>query len=381
MKPLDGKGALGTGVSPIHLEFIQNQAELSDGAGLEDVEAFHKAVFLNHHARDLEQFRQQSAVHENRLAHLERRLKDTHARLAHLDKLVPVQLDGKSDVRPTQPWTLWDRVMFVAALFGIVGLLAFGVLNVSFNLLESGFVTFLEHPVRAYFWAALLPAGALAVKIGWDLLACPKRRRVYMWTCLALGVAGVIAWVAAYASVYPTLSKTTEEQVASLSVFSEEDNVDTLSGLAPGAAKRIDMIIVSSQAIAEIFLSALLGIYMTILYLRHRPVRLAGNPLFTQIDEERRSLEEAVAKERAALANVRGKESGLTHQLAAFVSLAKSMFRKELASRRGESHQQRALLDQIAKQLRQQLSAVDNGSPAEPEIDDRPLNLPQPSRP
>jgi hypothetical protein len=41
--------------------------------------------------------------------------------------------------------------MFASALLGIIGLLVFGVLNVSVNLLESGLVTFLESPVRAYF--------------------------------------------------------------------------------------------------------------------------------------------------------------------------------------------------------------------------------------
>ena len=93
--------------------------------------------------------------------------------------------------------------MFAAALLGIASLIVFGVLNISFNLLESGLVTFMENPVRAYFWTALLPVGALGVKVGWDFLQNRRIRDMYLWACLALGVGGVLVWVAAYASIYP----------------------------------------------------------------------------------------------------------------------------------------------------------------------------------
>jgi hypothetical protein len=88
---------------------------------------------------------------------------------------------------------------------------------------------------------------------------------------------------------------------------------------------------VISQATAEIFLSAVLGMYMTTLDTRHRPVRLAGNPLFTQVDQERRLLEEDVALERRALAEARGQQTKLENQLTALLAYAKSMFRKETA--------------------------------------------------
>lgn len=344
------------GLSAIHLEFIQNHAEHRDGDGIEEVADYHRAVFMNRHATDLERFQQEACIHENRLAHLEARLKDTHARLAHVDALVPVAVEGEPDIRPTTPWNLWDRTMFVLALCGVAALLVFGVFNISFNLLESGLVTFTENPVRAYFWSALLPVGALAVKVGWDFIQGPRKREVYLWTCLTAGIAGVLVWVGAYASVYPTLSKTTEEHLASLSVFdTDRPGGGLLPGLTGGGVKRIDSVIVTSQAMAEIFLSAVLGMYLTILYTRHRPVRLAGNPLFGQLDEERRGLEEAVARERLALAEARGNESRLNHQLSAFVSFARSMFEKESALRRSQSQQQRSLLDQIAQQLQAQL--------------------------
>ena len=345
----------GTITPSVHLEFIQNQVGLPDSESLDQIEAYHRALFLHQHAGEMEKNREQARIHEDRLLHLEGRLKEIHGKLAGREKLVPVRTNGELDTAPTAPWNSWDRFMFVLAGLGILCLLAFGVLNVSFNLLESGLVTFLENPVRSYFWAALLPVGALGVKIGWDFIQDQRRRDRYVWACLAAGVLGVIVWLAAYATVYPTLSKTTTEHLASISVFDQ-------SAVTTGGAKWLDAVIVASQAIAEIFLSAALGIYMTVIYSRHRPVRLAGNPLFTQLDEERRSLEENVARERLALAEARGNQNRLEGQLTALVSYARSLFQKEAALRQDQSQQKRVLLDQISEQLRTQLKSFESGA-------------------
>src|SRR5947207_13588704 len=110
-------------ISPaVHLEFIQNQAGLAEAESVEEIEAYHRALFLHHHASELEKYEQQTRVHQDRLAHLETRLQETTARLSGLNALVPVDLDGQADVKPSTPWNLWDRAMFVTALLGIAGL-------------------------------------------------------------------------------------------------------------------------------------------------------------------------------------------------------------------------------------------------------------------
>jgi hypothetical protein len=362
MSVLAKKESVETITPAVHLEFIQNQAGLPEDAGIEEVEEYHRAIFLHHHAGDLEKFQQQAHIHENRLAHLEARLQDTHARLASTQKLIPATFEGEADVRPSSPWNFWDRTMFITAGLGVAALVVFGILNISFNLLESGLVTFIENPIRAYFWAALLPVGALGVKVGWDFLQSRQARNIYLWICLGTGIVGVLVWVAAYASVYPTFSKSINEHVQSLSVFDKADNGGSaLSGMNSAGTKWVDAITVGSQAVAEIFLSAILGMYMTMIYSRHRPVRLAGNPLFLQLDEERRSLEENVARERLALGEARGNQTRLENELTALISFAKSMFQKEVALRRDQSQQKRLLLDQISEQLRSQLETVENG--------------------
>jgi len=351
-------------ISPsVHLEFIQNQVGLPERESLEQIEAYHRALFLHQHAAEMEINQQEVRIHDDRLAHLEARLIEIHSKLDGVEKMVPVRANGEPDIHPNAPWHHWDRFMFLLAGIGILCLLAFGVLNISFNLLESGLITFVENPVRSYFWAALLPIGAFGVKIGWDFISSQRRRDAYLWTCLGLGIVGVIIWLAAYSTVYPTLSKTTTEHLASLSVFDTANaNESFLRGTTAGGAKFVDAIIVAAQAIAEIFLSAALGIYMTVVYARHRPVQLAGNPLFTQLDEERGEIEEAVARERLALAKARGNQNRLDSQLNALVSYARSLFQKESMLRQDQSQQKRLLLDQISEQLRAQLQTFENGA-------------------
>jgi hypothetical protein len=208
--------------------------------------------------------------------------------------------------------------------------------------------------------------GALAVKVGWDFLQSRRKRDVYLWTCLSAGLIGVMVWVAAYASVYPTLSKTVEEHLASLTVFDQAGvNEGFLAQLTSSGVKRIDMLLVAAQAIAEICLSAVLGMYMTQLYARHRPVRLAQNPAFVQMEAERLLLEESVERERLALAEARGNESRLQNELSVFVTYARSLYQKEAALRRDRAHQKRLLIDEIAETLKTRLAAVEkDGEPS-----------------
>ena len=320
----------------VHLEFIQNQLENANTSGHE-VEEYHRALFLHHHAVEWEKYREQAKVHQQRLSFLEGRLKSTELVLSEKTQLLPVTVDGEEDCKPNSPWNGWDIAMFAACALGIICLITFGILNISFNLLESGFITFRENPFRSYLWAALLPVGALAVKVGWDFLQERKRRDVYLWTCLLLGISGVVVWVAAYACVYPTLSKGINEQIASLTLFdSNSAGGGAVSRLNFAGPKWIDAITVAGQAMAEIFLSAVLGMYLTNLYSRHRPVRLARDPAFAQLEAERRSLEERIARERLDLSQANGNLVRLENQLAALIAYGKSLFHRESARRQDQ---------------------------------------------
>lgn len=346
----------------VHLEFIQNQLE-NGNASAEEVEKYHRSLFLHHHAIEWEKHRQQARIHEDRLRFLEARLQEAQLGLSERPKLVAVSVDGQEDVRPSAPWNAWDLWMFIISSLGIVCLIGFGVFNISFNLLESGFVTFRENPIRSYLWAALLPVGALGVKIGWDVLQDQRKRAVYLWSCLMAGIAGVFVWVAAYACVYPTLSKGIDEQIAGLTVF---DGQSHPSGAAArlnfAGAKWVDVITVAGQAVAEIFLSAVLGMYLTSLYARHRPVRLAHDPAFVQLDQERRSLEENIARERSAMGEATGNLVRLENQLSALVAYGKSMFHREVAKRQNQAEKRQVILDQLSDHLRNHLESTESGN-------------------
>lgn len=352
---------------PVHLEFIQNQLENSSSSAGEEIEQYHRALFLHHNAVEWEKYRQQAKTCEERLAFLETELKKTELDLGEQTKLVPVVVDGQEDVKPTSPWNAWDVSMFVVCSLGILGLMTFGVLNISFNLLESGFVTFRESPFRSYLWAALLPVGALAVKIGWDFLEDRRRRNRYLWSCLMIGMLGVLVWVGAYAAVYPTLSKGINEQIASLTVFdTASPGSAAATGLNFAGAKWIDVITVAGQAVAEIFLSAVLGMYLTNLYARHRRVRLAYDPAFIQLELERRNLNETIARERLNLAEANGNVVRLENQLTALIAYGKSLFHREAAKRQDQNEKRQVILDQLSENLRHHLESIESGNRLRP---------------
>src|SRR5258706_645497 len=345
----------------VHLEFIQNQLENPSGA--DEVEQYHRSLFMHHHAVEWEKFQQIARTHGEKVAFLEGRLKNTDLGLSERTRFVPVTADGQEDTRPNSTWNSWDIAMFVACSLGILCLITFGVWYISFNLLESGLVTFRENPLRSYLWAALLPVGALAVKLGWDLLNDKRRRDIYLWSCLIAGMTGVFVWVGAYAFVYPTLSKGIDEHIAALTVFDNQPAGSSAGGgLNFAGAKWIDVITVSGQAVAEIFLSAVMGMYLTGLYARHRPVRLAQDPAFVQLSEERAELEETIARERLGLGEATGHLVRLENELAALIAYGKSMFLRESARRDDQSQKKQVILDHLSDHLRHHIEAANPGT-------------------
>src|SRR5438105_4903592 len=111
----------GETISPsVHLEFIQNQVGLPESESLEQIEAYHRALFLHQHAAEMEMNQQEARIHEDRLAHLEARLKEIHRKLDGVEKVVAVRANGELDIHPNAPWNHWDRFMFLLAGIGIV---------------------------------------------------------------------------------------------------------------------------------------------------------------------------------------------------------------------------------------------------------------------
>src|SRR5262245_59625902 len=74
-------------IPAVHLEFIQNELENPEATSLEQVEDYHRALFLHHHAVEWEKYRQQAKTHEDCLAYLEGQLKSTDAVLGSRTKL------------------------------------------------------------------------------------------------------------------------------------------------------------------------------------------------------------------------------------------------------------------------------------------------------
>ncbi len=101
---------------------------------------------------------------------------------------------------------------------------------------------------------------------------------------------------------------------------------------------------------------------MTILYSRHRPVRLARDPATAQLDQERGRLEESITRERLGLGDANGSIVRLENQLAALLAYGKSMFHREAARRQDQTQKRQVILEQLSDHVRHHL---DSANPAD----------------
>src|SRR5688572_30070824 len=99
-------------IPAVHLEFIQNELENPEATSIAQVEDYHRALFLHHHAVEWEKYRQQARTHEDCLTFLKSQSKSTDAGLSSRTKFVPSAVDGQADTKPSAPWTALDLLMF-----------------------------------------------------------------------------------------------------------------------------------------------------------------------------------------------------------------------------------------------------------------------------
>jgi hypothetical protein len=105
-----------------------------------------------------------------------------------------------------------------------------------------------------------------------------------------------------------------------------------------------------------------MGIYLTILYARHRPVRLALDPTFHQLTQERRNLETTIASERQHLGEANGNLVRLENQLDALIAYGRSVFHRERAHRKDQTEKRQVILDQLSEHVRSHLETTNSGT-------------------
>src|SRR6185369_8162776 len=91
---------------------------------------------------------------------------------------------------------------------------------------------------------------------------------------------------------------------------------------------------------------------------------------FAQLDQERGTIEESIARERVALGEATGNLVRLENQLNALIAYGNSMFHKEAAKRQNQSEKRQIILDQLSDHLRTHLDGREgNGRLAGQESD------------
>ena len=94
----------------------------------------------------------------------------------------------------------------------------------------------------------------------------------------------------------------------------------------------------------------------------NRPVRLAHDPAYTQLESERRDLEQTIARERLNLGQANGNLLRLENQLSALLSYGKSLLHRETARRQDQSEKRQVILDQLSEHLRHHLDPAPTGN-------------------
>jgi hypothetical protein len=88
---------------------------------------------------------------------------------------------------------------------------------------------------------------------------------------------------------------------------------------------------------------------------------LAHDPAFVQLSQERKSLEESIARERLALGEATGNLVRLENQLSALIAYGASVFHRETARRQDQAEKKQVILDQLSAHLRTHLETVEPG--------------------
>jgi hypothetical protein len=91
-------------------------------------------------------------------------------------------------------------------------------------------------------------------------------------------------------------------------------------------------------------------------------VRLAYDPTFSQLSQERKSLEASIARERLGLGEAAGNLLRLENQLSALIAYGTSVFQREAARRQDQAEKRQVILDQLSEHLRSHLDTVEMGS-------------------
>jgi hypothetical protein len=91
-------------------------------------------------------------------------------------------------------------------------------------------------------------------------------------------------------------------------------------------------------------------------------VRLAQDPAFAQLIQERRNLEASIARERLSLGEANGNLMRLENQLSALIAYGGSVFHREAAKQQDQSEKKQVILDQLSEHLRSHLEPVKPGN-------------------
>ena len=227
-------------------------------------------------------------------------------RYASKSKITEQENSSEGDVSFSE-WSVFDRITLLVALCSSGVLLALGATNVATVILASGIPVFLDQPILAWLLAGLVPAAAIALKSGSNLLQLDKSRRNFSVAIFALACITAVIWVVLFSVSFE--GATPDINLDAL--FEESDSGHDLTALRN-----------TVQILAEVLIGAALFLVVDKIIASYRVGYRQANEAYPEAEKDVHLWEARVAAAREVFNEAHGKVSRLSAARSAYVSEA-----------------------------------------------------------
>lgn len=220
---------------------------------------------------------------------------------------------------PFGEWSVFDRTTLIVALVASGILLALGSTNVATVILASGIPIFLDQPILAWLLAGLVPAAAIALKSGSNLLQLDQSKRNFSIAVFALACIAAVIWVILFSLSFE--GATPDIDIDDL--FADQAGGHDLTALRN-----------TVQILAEVLIGAALFLVVDKIIASYRTGYRQANEAYPEAERDVHHWEARVSAAREAFNDAHGQVSRLTAARAAYVSEAVADWQSQQSGKR-----------------------------------------------
>lgn len=258
------------------------------------------------------------------LEECERRLRRAQKKLEGTDRYLSKSKTSESgEVRdedvPFSEWSDFDKGTIILSLVACGVLLALGSTNVATVILASGIPIFLDQPILAWLLAGLVPAAAIALKSGSNLLQLDQSKRNFSIAVFVLACIAAVVWVILFSLSFE--GATPDINLDDL--FADEASGHDLTALRN-----------TVQILAEVLIGAALFLVVDKIIASHRYDYRKANEAHPEAERDVHHWEARLSAAREVFNDAHGQVSRLTAARAAYVSEAVADWQSQQSGKR-----------------------------------------------